>query len=62
MVFCFGSTGSDSVHGHPEKADAKFARLYENGDLEQEVRDAEAAYGPRKQEGVAMFLGPRMGE
>ena len=29
---------------------------------EQEVRDAEAADGPRKQEGVPMFLGPRMGE
>ena len=40
----------------------KLARLYANGDLEREVRNAETAYGRSKQFGVAMFLEPRMAD
>ena len=44
-----GLATSDLVDGHPEKAGTKLARLYANGDLEQEVRNAEAAYARTQQ-------------
>ena len=49
-------------HEHSQGAKTELSRRYANGDLDQEVRDTEVAYGPRKHRGVAVFLGPRMGE
>ena len=49
-------------HDYEENLRTDKARLFATGDLQQEVEDAETAYGARKQVGVAMFLGPRMGE
>ena len=49
-------------HDYEQGERTENARLFASGDLQQEVDDAETAYGARKQSGVAMFLGPRMGD
>ena len=49
-------------HDYEQDERTENARLFASGDLQQAVDDAETAYGARKQSGVAMFLGPRMGD
>ena len=49
-------------HDYDDNLKTRQAYSFARGDLQQEVDDAETAYGARKQVGVAWFLGPRMGE